>query len=385
MRQDLLPYGRQTVDAQDVKAVVDVLRSDWLTTGPTVGAFEERFAELAGTAFAVSVSNGTAALHAAMYALDVTEGDEVIVPCMTFAASANAVVFQGGTPVFADVRPDTLLIDSDDVAAKISDRTRAVVAVDYTGHPCDYDRLRAVTNGLDLPLVSDACHAVGGSYKSRPVGSLGDLSAFSFHPVKHLTTGEGGMITTDDAELAARMRRFRNHGIRTDHRERAEKGSWHYEMIDLGYNYRLTDIQAALGISQLEKLPAFVARRREIAARYDRAFEGVAEVEPLSVSQDVNHAYHLYVIQLRLDLLTVDRSVIFDALRAEGIGVNVHYIPVHLHPYYRDHFGTRSGDCPVAEAAYERLLTLPLFPSMSDEDTDSVIQAVEKVVASYRR
>jgi perosamine synthetase len=236
-----------------------------------------------------------------------------------------------------------------------------------------------------LHLVADACHAVGGSYKGRPVGCLADLSTFSFHPVKHVTTGEGGMITTDDAALARRMRVFRNHGITTDHRQREQQGSWFYEMVDLGYNYRLTDLQCALGMSQLRKLSASVVRRQAIARQYDAAFAEIPAVEPLGVRPDVSHAYHLYVIRLDLDRLQVDRAHVFAALVAEGIGVNVHYIPVHLHPFYRARFDTGPGLCPVAEAAYERIITLPMFPRMTDDDVGDVIMAVSKVTKAYCR
>lgn len=376
----MLPYGRQHIDSDDVEAVVGVLRSDWLTTGPKVGQFEEAFAEAAGTRYAVAISSGTAALHAAMYALGIGPGDEVIVPAITFAATANCVVFQRGRPVFADVEPDTLLIDIRSIEAVITPRTKAVVAVDYAGQPCDYDALRQITENHGLALIDDACHALGGSYKGRPVGSLADLSAFSFHAVKHITTGEGGMITTDDAEMASRMRRFRNHGIDTDFRERAARGSWFYEMVDLGYNYRLTDLQCALGLSQLKKLPSFVTRRQEIARQYDEAFADIPGVSPLKVKHEVSHAYHLYVIRLDTRLIGKSRAEAFRALRDQGIGVNVHYIPVHLHPYYRDNFGTVPGLCPVAEAAYEQILSLPIFPGMGDDDVSSVIESVLRVL-----
>lgn len=385
VRTSPLPYGRQSIDELDVAAVIDVLRSDWLTTGPKVAEFEQAVAGIAGTSEAVAVSNGTAALHAAMFALGVGPGDEVIVPAITFVATANAVVMQGGTPVFADVDPQTLLIDPVHVEARITPRTKAIVAVDYAGQPCEYDRLQGVADRHGLTLVADACHAIGGSYKGRPVGSLATLSTFSFHPAKHVTTGEGGAIATDNPELARRMRVFRNHGITTDHRQRELQGSWLYEMVELGYNYRLSDIQCALGLNQLAKLALSVARRQEMAAAYTTAFADLPGVEPLAVRADASHAYHLYVVQLDLDTLRVDRGQMFRALRAEGIGVNVHYIPVHLHPFYRSRFCTAPGLCPSAEAAYERLLSLPMFPGMSDGDVADVALAVGKVIAAYRR
>jgi perosamine synthetase len=379
-----LPYGRQSVDEDDIAAVVEVLRSDWLTTGPKVAEFEQAFAHLTGVREAVAVSNGTAALHAAMYAIGIGPGDEVLVPVMTFAASANCVVYQGGTPVFVDVDPDTLLIDPGQAQAKITSRTKAIIVVDYAGQPCDYDRLRAIADRHGLWLVADACHALGGSYKGRPVGSLADLSTFSLHPVKPITTGEGGMITTDDQALAQRMRVFRNHGITSDHRQRDQQGSWFYEMVDLGYNYRLTDFQCALGLSQLRKLPGWVARRREIAQRYDAAFADMAVVQPLAVRPEVVHAYHLYMVRVQSQEVGLSRDHLFAALRADGIGVNVHYIPVHLHPFYRERFGTGTGLCPTAEAAYGQLITLPVFPAMSDADVDTVVAGVHTAVSRKR-
>jgi perosamine synthetase len=377
----MIPYGRQSIDEEDIKAVAEILRSDWLTTGPKVGEFEEAFGQFTGAKYAVAVSSGTAALHAAMYALGIGPGDEVIVSPMTFAASANCVVFQGGKPIFADVDPNTLLIDPNQVVAKITPKTKAIIAVDYAGQPCDYDALRYIADEHNLVLVDDACHALGGSYKGRTVGSLADLNTFSLHPVKHITTGEGGMITTDDQQLALRMRIFRNHGITTDHGQRMDQGTWYYEMIDLGYNYRLTDFQCALGISQLGKLAGWVRRRQEIARQYDDAFAEFPGVSPLALQSDVSHAYHLYVIKLELERFGASRAQVFAALRAKGVGVNVHYIPVHLHPFYRKHFGTKLGDCPVAESAYERIISLPIFPAMTDEEVELVIKTMHEVIS----
>jgi UDP-4-amino-4,6-dideoxy-N-acetyl-beta-L-altrosamine transaminase len=377
---EVLPYGRQSIDDDDIAAVEAVLRSDWLTTGPMVPDFEATVAERVGARHGVAVSSGTAALHTAMHALGIGPGDEVIVPAMTFAATANAVVFEQGTPVFADVDPETLLLDPSDAEAKITSKTRAIVAVDYAGHPADYERLRDIVTRHDLALVSDACHALGARYRGRPVGSVADLTAFSFHPVKHVTTGEGGMVTTDDTGLAEQMYRFRNHGITTDHRAREQAGSWFYEMVDLGYNYRLTDFQSALGMSQLSKSNEWLARRRAIARRYDEAFAGTEGVTPLAVRADVEHAYHLYVVRLEVEQLLGGRADVYRVLRDEGIGVNVHYIPVHLHPYYRERFGTDRGLCPNAEQAYERILSLPIFPRMTDADVETVVQAVAGVL-----
>ncbi|HOV86309.1 MAG TPA: UDP-4-amino-4,6-dideoxy-N-acetyl-beta-L-altrosamine transaminase [Syntrophobacteraceae bacterium] len=379
-----LPYGRQTVDEDDIREVIEVLKSDWLTTGPKVEEFEATFAESVGAECAVAVNSGTAALHCAMYALGVGPGDEVVVPPMTFAATANCVVFQGATPVFADVTPGTLLLDPARVDACINPRTKAILCVDYAGQPCDYDVLGEIARSHGIPLVADACHSLGGGYKGRPVGTLADISVFSFHPVKHITTGEGGMLTTNHPSLATRARNFRNHGISGDARRRSENGSWYYEMTDLGFNYRLTDFQCALGISQLSKLRGFVLQRQVLAGHYHRGFSLIPEITPLLVRPEVSHAYHLYVVALDQDRLSADRNKIFAALRAQGIGVNVHYIPVHLHPYYRQRFGTGPGMCPVAETSYERILSLPIFPAMSPGDVETVVDRVGDLVDRYR-
>lgn len=372
-RETFLPYGRQQVEEDDIAAVVEVLRSDWLTTGPAVERFERAFADFTGTSHAVAVNNGTAALHAAMAALGIGPGDEVIVPAITFVATANCVVYQGGTPVFADIDPRTLLIDPADVERKITPKTKAIIAVDYAGQPCAYDALRALARRHDLALVSDACHALGGAYHGASVGSLADLSTFSLHPVKPITTGEGGVITTNNEAYAAKMRQFRGHGITGDFRSREKQGAWAYEMTALGYNLRLSDIQCALGLTQLSKLPGWVKRRQALAARYDEAFADDPAVRPLDTAPDVSHGYHLYVVRV-----AGDRGAHFRALRAARIGVNVHYMPVYRHPFYQER-GYARGLCPLAEAAYEQLLTLPLFPGMSGDDVDDVVRAVRQV------
>lgn len=377
-----IPYGRQSVDEDDIRAVVEVLKSDWLTTGPKVEEFEKALADFCGVKYAVAVSSGTAALHAAVYAAGIGPGDEVIVTTMSFAASANCAVFQGGTPVFADVRDEDLLIDPREVAQKITKKTKAIIAVDYAGLPCNYEALVPLARKHGLVLIADACHALGGSYQGRAVGSLADLSAFSFHPVKNMTTGEGGAVTTNNEEDARRMRIFRNHGITVDFRQRMEAHSWYYEMADLGWNYRLTDLQCALGLSQLKKLPGWIKRRNEIAARYDDAFAPLAPaIRPLHPSSRIPysstiHGRHLYVIRVP----AARRATVFSELRQRGIGVNVHYLPIHLHPFYRAHFGTGPGLCPVAEAAYEELLSLPLYPDLTDHDVQRVIEAVQQTL-----
>jgi len=383
VRKTLLPYGRQSIDEDDIQSVVGVLRSDWLTTGPKINEFEEGFAARVGAKYAVAFSSGTAALHGAAFAAGLKPGDEAITSPLTFAATANCVLYQGARPVFADVCSDTLNLDPERFAERITAHTRAVLPVDYAGHPADLDPILELAERHGLIVIEDACHALGAEYRGRRTGSIAHMSVFSFHPVKHVTTGEGGMVTTARADFAESLRRFRNHGISTEARQRHASGQWYYEMVALGYNYRLTDIGCALGLSQLAKLDENLAARREIAARYTEVFRDTPGVIPPAVRDDVNPAWHLYPIRLDLSRLSDDRTQVFKALRAENIGVNVHYIPVHLHPYYRDHFGCKAGDYPVAEAAYECLISLPMFHGMCGHDVDDVIAAVKRVIAFY--
>jgi len=385
VRKTLLPYGRQSIGEDDLEAVVAVLRSDWMTTGPKVGEFEEAFAARVGAKHAVSFSSGTAALHGAAFAAGLKPGDEAVTSPLTFAATANCVLYLGATPVFADVSADTLNLDPEQVAARITPRVRVLLPVDYAGHPADMDAIQEIAARHGLLVIEDACHALGAEYRQRRAGSIADMTVFSFHPVKHIATGEGGMVTTDRADFADALRRFRNHGISSDARQRQSEGQWHYEMVLLGFNYRLTDIACSLGLSQLKKLGANLLRRREIADRYAAAFRELNAVTAPVVRSDVSPAWHLYPIRLNLERLSADRAQVFRALRAENIGVNVHYIPVHRHPYYRDRFGYRDGEYPVAEDAYERLLSLPIFHGMSDQDVEDVICAVQKVMGHFAR
>ncbi len=370
----MIPYGRQYIDEEDIKAVAQVLRSDFLTTGPKVQEFEQALADFCESNYAVSFSSGTAALHACMYALGIGPGDEVIAPAMTFVATANCVAYMGATPVFADVIHSNLLIDPQDIIKKITPNTKAIIAVDYAGLPCNWDALRQIADDHGLFLVADSCHALGASHKGKMVGSIADLTVFSFHPLKHITTGEGGAVTTHNPYSYQQLKTFRNHGITTTHQERK---LWHYEMVDLGYNYRLSDIQCALGISQLKKMPWFLKARQEIADTYMMSFIGWDGIQLLGlVGPDAVHAYHLFVIKVKAD----DRERIFKELRARGIGVQVHYIPVHLHPYYRQNFGTGEGLCPVAEQAYQEIISLPIYPGMGISDVYTVINTVKAVV-----
>ena len=385
IRKTLLPYGHQSIEEEDIRAVVETLRSDWLTTGPKVAEFEEKIAAFVGAKHAVSFTSGTAALHAAAFAAGLGPGDEAITSPMTFAATANCVLYQGATPVFADVSPDTLNLDPELAASKITARTKALLPVDYAGHPADMDAFLELANTHGLIVIEDACHALGAEHRGRVVGSIAHMTVFSFHPVKHLTTGEGGMVTTDDPALAESLRRFRNHGISSDARQRQAEGQWYYEMVLLGFNYRLTDIACALGIQQLTRIEENLARRRNIAARYTAAFSKIPGIVPPAVRAGMNPAWHLYPIRVDMKHLSADRGQVFRALRAENIGVNVHYIPVHRHPYYRDRFGYQSGEFPVAEDAYEHLISLPMFHGMSEGDVQDVIRAVEKVVGCFAK
>lgn len=375
-----LSYGRQIIDAADAEAVTAALFSDWLTTGPRVEEFEKAWAGFCHARESVAVANGTVALHAAVAALGIGPGDSVIVTPMTFAASVNCVLYAGAEPLFADVDPETLLMDPSSVAKVVAQnrgkRIQAIIPVDYAGHPCDYDAIRAASPGI--PVIADACHSPGATYRDRPVGTLGDLNCFSFHPVKHLTTGEGGAVTTDNAGLAKKMREFRNHGIDSDHRQRAEKGVWAYDMKSLGCNYRLTDIQCALGLSQLGKLPNWIAKRRELANLYRSLLATVPGVEPLGIAPWANPSWHLFVVRIRPEF-TLGRDDVFVRLREKNIEVNVHYPPVHLFTYYRERFGFGPGLCPAAEQAAGEILTLPLWAGMEDADVLRVVQALRKM------
>ena len=385
VRSNILPYGHQWIDEEDIASVIEVLRSDWITQGPKVDEFERKVAEYCGAKYAVAVSSGTAALHAACSVAGISKGDEAIVTPITFAATANAVVYCGGRPVFADIREDTLNIDAEEIRKKLSPKTKAILPVDFAGHPADLDEIKAVAEERKLIVIEDASHALGAEYKGRKIGGFSDMTILSFHPVKHITTGEGGMVLTNDRQFYERLRVFRHHGITRNGNTPKNEGPWYYEIPSPGYNFRLTDFQCALGISQLKKLDGFIQRRREIAARYNEAFTEIEEIITPIEGVDAKSAYHIYVIQLRTEKLKVGRKEIFEALRAENIRVNVHYMPLHLHPFYRREFGYKKGDYPKAERYYERAITLPIFPKMNDEDVQDVIEAVYKVIDYYRK
>ena len=395
MSEDFIPYARQSLDEDDIAAVVDVLRGDWLTQGPKIAAFEAALAARVGAKHAVAVATGTAALHCACYAAGVGPGDEIITAPLTFAASGNCALYLGASVKFVDIRADTYCLDPEKLEVAITPNTKAIIPIDYTGQPADMDEINEIAARHGIAVIEDSAHALGATYKGRPVGSLAAMSIFSFHPVKHVAMGEGGLITTDNDELAAALRLFRTHGITNNsaamqlQRQAADKdcgghaeanaddrAPWYYEMQELGFNYRITDIQCALGLSQLTKLDGFLARRREIAAQYSAAFGQSELLIPPHQEADRESAWHLYMLRLRLDCLSTSRRQIFEQLRASGIGVHVHYIPLHLQPYYQKKFGYRRGDFPESEAYYDATLTIPLFPAMRDSDCERVVEAV---------
>lgn len=384
VRKTRLTYGHQYIDEDDIRAVTETLKSDFLTCGPKTSELEQALCAVTGAAHCTTVSNGTAALHTVCLAAGIAPGDEVITTPITFAASANAVLYCGGTPVFADIDPKTYEIDPKSVEERITDKTKAVIAVDFTGAPCNYDALCAICWKHHLLLIEDAAHSIGTRYRGTPVGSVADLTTFSFHPVKTITAGEGGAVASQDEELARRVQLFARHGITRDRNLLWEQGnsSWYYEQQLLGYNYRMTDIQCALALSQLEKLERFSARRKELVRRYDEIFRKMPEVFVQEENQGSDTVRHLYVLRLNLDRLRCGRREFYDALQAENIGVNVHYIPVYYFPYYRK-LGYQKGLCPNAEAYYESCVTLPLFYGMTDQDQEDVVEAVRKVTNYY--
>lgn len=379
-------YGHQYIDNADIQAVVDVLKSDFLTCGPKIDEAEAKLCDITGAKHAVLIANGTAALHATCFAAGIGSGDEVITTPITFAASANCALYCGGKPVFADINPETYNIDPDSIEACITDRTKAVVAVDFTGQAVEVQRIREICDKHNLVFIEDAAHSLGTKYDGKPVGSLADMTEFSFHPVKTCTAGEGGAITTDDDELYKRLLLFRTHGITRvqDWMNKPSEGGWYYQQIALGYNYRMTDIQAALLSSQLDKLEMFAERRKELVSRYDEAFSGMPEIIVQKEIQESDTVRHLYIIQLNTDMLKCGRKEVFNALQAEGVGVNVHYIPVYSFPYYQE-LGYKMGSCPNAEHLYNRIISIPLYYSMTDEDQAKVIAAIQKVIGYYRR
>ncbi len=385
-REKKLYYGHQFLDDKDIQAVVEVLKSDYLTCGPKITELEEKLCHLTGAKYGFAVNSGTAALHIACQAIGLQPGDEVITTPITFAASANCVLYMGATPVFADINEKTYNIDPDSIEKKITAKTKAVIAVDFTGQAVEVERIRQICDAHGLVFIEDAAHSIGTSYCGKMVGSLADITTFSFHPVKTVTSGEGGAVMTSREDLAKKIALYRSHGItrEADLLEKESEGGWYYEQIALGMNYRMTDIQAGLLISQLDKLSDFKKKRAEIVNRYNEAFgqmEGVLVQEEIPESDTTRH---LYILRLDLEKFRCDRKEFFDAMAAENICCNVHYIPVYRHPYY-EKLGYQKGLCPKAEALYESMMSLPLYPSMGKEDVEDVIKAVKKLTDYYRK
>lgn len=373
---DYIPYGKQIIDDDDIAAVVSVLKSDYLTTGPKIAEFEQALCEATGAKYAVALSNGTAALHAACFAAGIGPGDEMITSPMTFAASSNCALYLGARPVFADIDPRTYNIDPACIEASLTDRTKAIIPVHYTGQPCDMDAINAIAGERGIAVIADGAHALGATYKGRPLGQLADMTTLSFHPVKHITTGEGGAVITNDNGYYEKLLLFRSHGITRDTAVMAENhGSWYYEQHLLGYNYRMTDIQAALGISQLKKMNQFLERRRKIARAYNDSFGNTLGVVTPYQASGCDSAWHLYVAQFDVAVLGRNRKEIYDALHKKGVGVNVHYIPVYYHPYYQS-LGYKKGLCPIAEGLYERILSLPMWAGMTDVHVQAVVSTI---------
>ena len=386
IRDIFLPYGTQWIDDDEINEVVDSLKSPWITTGPKMELFEEKFQKYIGSKYAVAVNSGTAALHVSTSSIDIKPGDEVITTPLTFVASANCVIYRGGTPILADIKKDTYNIDPDEIKKKITSKTKAIIPVHFAGQPCDMDEIHEIAEDNDLNVIEDAAHAIDAEYKSKKIGNISDLTIFSFHPVKNITTAEGGMVTTNNDGLYDKLLMFRTHGISKDAVKRFGKsGGYYYDMQYLGFRYTMSELHASLGIHQLDKLGSFQKRRREIVKIYEREFLPFEEITLPYVKSDVKHSWHLFILQLNLEKLRVDRDYIFKALKAENIGVNVHYIPVHYHSYYHNKFGLKKGILPNVEWLFPQILTIPLFPKMSDNDVYDVINAIEKVVKYYKK
>ncbi len=386
LRESKLYYGRQWIDEEDIKAVVDTLRSDYITCGPKVKEIESELASYTGAAYAVACANGTAALHCACIAADIGPGDEVITTPLTFAASANCVLYCGAKPVFADVELDTYNISPESIRQHITEKTKAIIAVDFTGQAVKHKEIREICDEYKLVFIEDAAHAIGTSYNGQLVGSLADMTCFSFHPVKTITCGEGGAILTNNQEYYEKLNYAHIHGITHDVKEMVDdekQNPWYYEQIMLGYNYRLTDFQAALLLSQLKRINQFKERRKEICKKYDEAFSGMPEIILQKEIEETDSCKHLYIIQLNDQLLKCSRREFFDAMSAENVQCQIHYIPVYWFPYYQ-RLGYKKGLCPNAERIYERILSIPLYPAMTDDDVKDVVASVKKVVEYYR-
>jgi dTDP-4-amino-4,6-dideoxygalactose transaminase len=386
MNASFLPFHIPAVGDEEIESVVETLRSGWLTTGPKVRQFEEDFARYTGAQHAVAANSGTAALHLALDAIGIKEGDEVIVPTMTFTATAEVVLYFKAKPVLVDCAPDTLNIDPDKIEEKITPKTKAIIPVHIAGQPCDMDRILKIARKHDLNVIEDAAHALPARYRGKMIGTVGDITCFSFYVTKAITTGEGGMATTDNPEWSARMRMMSLHGISKDAWKRyTSEGSWYYEVLFPGYKYNLTDIAAAIGIEQLRKCDSFHDARSRIARIYNAAFQDIPEIRTPVCRSDVLHAWHLYVIQVDLDRLSIERQQFVEMLKDHGIGTSVHFIPLHLHPFYRDTFGYLPQDYPKAFAAFGQIISLPIYPKMTDKDIQRVTDSVRQIVEQYRK
>ena len=386
IRNNFLPFFRPLIGQEEIEEVVDTLKSDWLTTGPKTHLFEEEFAKYIGCKYAVAVNSCTAALHISLTALGIGKGDGVITSPYTFISAINVILQQGAIPVFVDIKPDTFNIDPDLIREKINDKTKAIMPVHFGGQPCEMDKIMKIAKDNNLLVIEDAAHAISAEYEGRKIGTIGDATSFSFYPTKNITTGEGGMITTNDEELMNKYKIWSLHGISKDAWKRySAEGSWYYEIVCPGYKYNMTDIQASLGLHQLEKLNIFQKKREKIAKDYNEAFKDMKEITIPFVKDNIKHAWHLYVIKIVSEKLKINRNQFIEALKAENIGTSVHFIPAHLQPYYRDTFGFKKGDFPNAEYAFERVISLPLFPKMSDKDVNDVINSVKKIVEYYKK
>jgi perosamine synthetase len=374
----MIPYGKQTLDKNDKNAVLEILEENtYLTTGPTVNKFEEKVCNYVGSKFGVAVNSGTAALHCAAFAAGIQKNDEVIVSSISFVASSNVVLYLGGKPIFCDIHQETLNIDVSQIEILITDKTKAIIMVDMCGQPCDYDEIREICTKYNLVLIQDAAHSLGASYKNMKVGSYADITCFSFHPVKNITTCEGGMMVTNNDKYYQKAKSFRSHGVSRDYLTREKSNSHYYEMNDLGFNYRIPDVLCALGISQMDKLESFIKRRNEIANYYNENFKNNINIIPLE--NKYYCAYHIYIIKLNLNNISKSRDTVFKELKESGIGVNVHYLPIYLHPYYQN-LGYNKGLCPVSESVYESMITLPCYPLLKDEELKYICTKINEIV-----
>ena len=385
VRNSFLPPFKHSIGEEEINEVIDTLKSDWITTGPKTFKFEKMFGKKVGSQYSIAVNSCTSALHLALAVIGIGKGDEIITTPLTFAATAEVVINQDATPVFVDIDKKTYNIDPAKIEEKITDKTKAIIPVHYAGQSCDMDEIIRISKENDLFIIEDAAHAIGSMYKNKIIGSIGDITCFSFYATKNITTAEGGMITTDNVELAEKMRVLSLHGISKDAWKRySSEGSWYYEILYPGYKYNMSDLQASIGIHQLKKLDQMQRRREQIASFYNDSFKNMPQIITPAVKSYAKHAWHLYSIQINTDLLNINRNDFIEALKAENIGTSVHFIPLHLHPYYKEKYGFKRGDFPVTESVYDREISLPLYPKMTDKDAKDVVSAVKKLINYYK-